>query len=55
MHDALSILVVFPIINFLAASGAVRLGSAQRLCRFLDDTLYPIYITHYPFIHTYTA
>jgi peptidoglycan/LPS O-acetylase OafA/YrhL len=33
----------------------VRSGAAQRLCRFLGDISYPIYITHYPLIYTYTA
>lgn len=33
----------------------MRSGAAQRLCRFLGDILYPIYITHYPLIYTYTA
>ncbi|MGI4867769.1 MAG: acyltransferase family protein [Janthinobacterium lividum] len=55
LYDALSIIVVFPGIIFLAASGAVRSAPAQRLCRFLGDISYPIYITHYPLIYTYTA
>ncbi len=33
----------------------MRSGAAQRLCRWLGDILYPIYITHYPLIYTYTA
>jgi peptidoglycan/LPS O-acetylase OafA/YrhL len=55
LYDALSIIVVFPGIIFLAASGAVHSAPAQRLCRFLGDISYPIYITHYPLIYTYTA
>jgi peptidoglycan/LPS O-acetylase OafA/YrhL len=33
----------------------VHSAPAQRLCRFLGDISYPIYITHYPLIYTYTA
>ena len=55
LYDAFSIIIVFPGIIFLAASGTVRSGAAQRLCRFLGDISYPIYITHYPLIYTYTA
>ncbi|WP_151089383.1 acyltransferase family protein [Hymenobacter baengnokdamensis] len=55
LYDALSILLVFPGIIFLGASGAVRSAPAKRLCRFLGDISYPIYITHYPLIYTYTA
>ncbi|MCI1187770.1 acyltransferase [Hymenobacter sp. DH14] len=55
LYDALSIIIVFPGIIFLAASGAVHSAWSQRLCRFLGDISYPIYITHYPLIYTYTA
>ncbi|TVT43349.1 acyltransferase [Hymenobacter setariae] len=55
LYDALCIIFVFPAIIFFGASGAVRSGAAQRLCRFLGDISYPIYITHYPLIYTYTA
>jgi peptidoglycan/LPS O-acetylase OafA/YrhL len=55
LYDAFSIIIVFPSIIFLGASGAVRSAPAQRLCRFLGDISYPIYITHYPLIYTYTA
>ena len=33
----------------------MRSAPAQRLCRFLGAISYPIYITHYPLIYTYTA
>jgi peptidoglycan/LPS O-acetylase OafA/YrhL len=55
LYDALCIIFVFPAIIFFGASGVVRSGAAQRLCRFLGDISYPIYITHYPLIYTYTA
>jgi peptidoglycan/LPS O-acetylase OafA/YrhL len=31
------------------------LPSANRICGFLGDISYPIYITHYPLIYLYTA
>lgn len=55
LYDALCIIIVFPCIIFFGASGAVRSGAAQGLCRFLGDISYPIYITHYPLIYTYTG
>lgn len=55
LYDALCIIFVFPAIIYLGAGGAVRSGAAQRLCRFLGNISYPIYITHYPLIYTYTA
>ena len=55
LYDTLCIIFIFPGIIFFGASGAARSGTAQRLCRFLGDISYPIYITHYPLIYTYTA
>jgi peptidoglycan/LPS O-acetylase OafA/YrhL len=55
LYDALSIIVVFPLIVFLGAGGAVTGKLSTRLCTFLGDISYPIYITHYPLIYTYTA
>ena len=55
LYDALYIIFVFPTIIFFGASGALRSGAAQRLCRWLGDISYSIYITHYPLIYTYTA
>lgn len=55
LYDTLSIIFIFPGIIYLAASGTVRSAPAQQLCRFLGDISYPIYITHYPLIYTYTA
>ena len=55
LYDSLSIIVLFPLIIFLGASGQVVGGFARKLSRFLGDISYPIYITHYPLIYTYTA
>ena len=55
LYDALCIIFIFPAIIFFGASGAVRSGTALRLCRFLGDISYPIYITHYSLTYTYMA
>ena len=55
LYDSLSIILVFPLIIYIGASGAVTNSYAKKLCRFLGDISYPIYITHYPLIYTYTA
>jgi peptidoglycan/LPS O-acetylase OafA/YrhL len=55
LYDALSIIIGFPLIVLLGAGGAVRGQRSTRFCRFLGDLSYPIYITHYPLIYTYTA
>lgn len=55
LYDSLSIILIFPLIVFLAASGEVTGKVSSRICKFLGDISYPIYITHYPIIYIYTA
>lgn len=55
LYDSLSIIFIFPAIVFLGAGGEVRSKYAARICKFLGDISYPIYITHYPLIYVYTA
>ncbi len=40
---------------FLGASGQVTGKVSSRICKFLGDISYPIYITHYPLIYIYTG
>lgn len=54
LYDSLTIILVFPLIVYLGASGEVS-GKAARICKFFGDISYPLYITHYPIIYTYTA
>jgi len=55
LYDALCILILFPLIIWLGAGGNVKGERPKRFCKFLGDISYPIYITHYPLIYTYTA
>lgn len=55
LYEALSIILIFPLIVYLGASGTLQTGFAKRICKFLGDISYPIYITHYPVIYIYTA
>ena len=55
LYEALVIILIFPLIVYIGASGNVKGKYANRLCKFLGDISYPIYITHYPLIYIYTA
>ena len=55
LYDSLSIIFIFPLIVFLGASGEIKSKIESRICKFLGDISYPIYITHYPLIYLYTA
>jgi peptidoglycan/LPS O-acetylase OafA/YrhL len=55
LYDSLSIIFLFPLIVFLGASSDVVGKNTTRICKFLADISYPIYITHYPLIYIYTG
>lgn len=55
LYDALSIVFIFPLVVFLGASGTIKNELASKVCTFLGDISYPLYITHFPLIYIYTA
>lgn len=55
LYVSLSIIFIFPFIVYMGASGEVTGKFSSKLCRFLGDISYPLYIIHYPFIYLYMA
>ncbi len=55
LYESVCIIIVFPLVVYLGASGSVHEGAAARACNFLGGISYPLYITHYPFVYAYTA
>ncbi|MBF2708493.1 acyltransferase family protein [Flavobacterium soyangense] len=55
IYDSVAVILFFPLIIFLGASGEIKGKLSSRLCKFFGDISYPIYITHYPIIYIYTA
>ena len=55
LFESLSIICVFPFIVYLGASGIIKGIKENKVCKFLGDISYPIYITHYAFIYIYTG
>ncbi len=55
LYESFSIILIFPLIVALGAGGHITGGFAKKACKFLGDISYPIYITHYALIYTYTA
>jgi peptidoglycan/LPS O-acetylase OafA/YrhL len=55
LYDSLTIILIFPLIVFMGASGEIKGKLASRVCTFFGDISYPIYITHYPLIYIYTG
>ncbi|WP_369012347.1 acyltransferase family protein [Sphingobacterium sp.] len=40
----------FPLLLMLGIGGQPVFGGVKKLCKFLGDISYPLYIIHYPFI-----
>jgi peptidoglycan/LPS O-acetylase OafA/YrhL len=55
IYDSLVIIILFPLLVYIAASGTVKGKFAQRACTFLGDISYPLYITHFPVLYVYYA
>ncbi|MDJ1506369.1 acyltransferase [Xanthocytophaga agilis] len=55
IYDSLSVIVVFPVIIYMGASGTIEGKGLLRIGRFLGDISYPIYIIHYPLIYIFTG
>lgn len=50
MYEAVSILVLFPLIVAIGAGSRITDPRSINVCKFLGDISYPLYITHYPLI-----
>lgn len=54
LYEAACIILAFPLVVAAGAGGQVS-GQWAKVCKFLGDLSYPLYITHYPLIYIYTA
>lgn len=55
IYESVAIILVFPFIIYLGASGSIKNAFTEKVAKFFGDLSYPIYITHYPLVYTYTA
>ncbi|NDV65970.1 acyltransferase [Bacteroides sp. 224] len=55
LYETICFAVFFPLIVFLGASGKTTDKYTVRICKFLGDISYPLYMVHYPFIYLYYA
>ena len=53
MFEAACIIAVFPLVVWYAASGKTTDIASTRICRFLGDISYPLYIVHYPLMYAF--
>jgi peptidoglycan/LPS O-acetylase OafA/YrhL len=55
LYESVVIILVFPLIVFMGASGEVKGKYASKICRFLGDISYPVYIVNYPIVYLWVA
>ena len=55
LYDCLCAIVVFPLLVWIGASGKISSPVSGKICKFLGDISYPLYMIHYPFIYLYYA
>ena len=53
IFEAACIIAVFPLMVWYAASGKTTDIASTRICRFLGDISYPLYIVHYPLMYAF--
>jgi len=55
IYESICIILVFPLIVYLGASGIVHSKMENKICKFLGDISYPLYLVHYPLVYFYVA
>ncbi|MBE9462201.1 acyltransferase family protein [Dyadobacter subterraneus] len=55
LYEAFCIIIVFPLIVYIGASGVVHHQTENKLCQYLGNLSYPLYMTHYVLVYFYVA
>jgi peptidoglycan/LPS O-acetylase OafA/YrhL len=55
LFEAFCIIIVFPLIVYIGASGVVHNQVEDKIYKFLGDLSYPLYMTHYVLVYFYVA
>lgn len=55
LYDTFCFALAFPLLVYLGASEQTKNRTTTRICKFLGDISYPLYMVHYPFIYLYYA
>lgn len=55
VYEAFCIIIAFPILLWIGASGSTTDNRSTKICKFLGDISYPLYVVHYPFMYLFYA
>ena len=53
VYEAFCVIVAFPIILWIGASGTTTDVQSTKICKFLGDISYPVYVIHYPLMYLF--
>jgi len=55
IYESVCIIIVFPLIVYLGASGVIQTNRERRICKFLGDISYPLYMVHFFLLYFWVA
>lgn len=55
LYEVFCIVIVFPILVWIGASGTTTDRKSTTICKFLGDISYPLYVIHYPLMYLFYA
>lgn len=55
IYELFCIMIVFPFLVWFGAAGTTNSRFSTKLCNFLGDISYPLYIVHYPIMYLFYA
>lgn len=53
LYEAVCVTCIFPLLVYIGASGRLASPVSGRICKFLGDISYPVYMIHYPFMYLF--
>ncbi len=53
LYEAVCVICIFPLLVYIGASGRLSGPVSGRVCKFLGDISYPVYMIHYPFMYLF--
>lgn len=53
MFEFLCVALIFPLLVWAGASGKTTDTASTKICKFLGDISFPVYIVHYPFMYLF--
>ena len=53
LFESFCIIIVFPMLVWIGASGTTTDKKSAGICKFLGDISYPLYMVHYPFMYLF--